>query len=575
MLLLATLLPARGALATGDIAPSGVQLVKTENGTIFTAGMLERLAFFHLDGLDFASDFDFRAVTIGDLTQGDSRAGLSSLTDLYLKLERGPVSLFTMFEVEARVDELVADANHVNLEQVVATYDLPNEWGTINGGFGVHIVDPEGALVYGDEAPGVWYTGTRGVWSWNTGYIKRIDGNRGVVLGRSETTFPGDRSFSFSRTDVDTDILWFRVGREFEQEGGSFEISPFLVLNLRHTPQSATSVFPCPLGGGPNLANGNCDQPNNTLITDQTSSADYFYPGFAASGKYGPVHWTGEVAGRFGKIDDLPGGTFAVSDRNPAGVTSFDSQSFAMFAEAALDLTHIAPRFAGLTPFVNIQWNRGDDDPFDDQHEGWVAISDLNEIIRKDSFNLRSITSIGAMTLGGACEGTFGFNTTARGIGPTIGTSNEDASLASPVFFNNRCGKADNPGLIKLSLGWTGEIAPKWTSHFAVSPMWFHQTAPVEAEAAGSRIARGDDPLGCAGTPDCVRRTAGGIDVSPYMGTQVNMNIRYSPAEHVSFSPFLSVFVPGSGAEDINRLFLDQDDAETAVLGGIEMIAVF
>ena len=561
-----------GAFATMDVPLKGVVVGESENGTKFTVGMVERLAFFHLEDLDFNSSFEFRTLTIADITQGDSQAGLRSITDVLLQVDRGPAALYAVFEIEALVDELVADVNYVNLEQVVASYALPNDYGKLHAGWGVHIVDPEGTLVYGDEAPGVWLLGAKGPYSWNLGYIKRIDGNRGVPAGSVGNLLPGDRSFSpgsFNRTDVDTDIFWGRVGYNF----GNVTVSPFLVINRRNTPQAVTSVFTCPLvGGGPDCgqsANG------NPTVLDTTSDAGYFFPGVVLTGSGGNMTYTFEAAGRLGKIKDLPAGTFAVSGANPNGRTSFDANAFAFFGELAFDMSKASPGLAGITPYISAQFNSGDDDAFDDNMGGFVSISDLNQIIRKDSFNLRSISSTGAMTLGGACDGSFGFNTSARGTGPTMGTANEDAALASAAFFNNRCGKGDNPGMLRLNIGYVGSLAPKWDSKFVVSPMWFHETATIEAEAAGSRLGRGVDPLGLIGTPDAVRATAATLDVDNYMGTEINFNLGYSFTDNFRIGAFGSLFFPGKGAKDIGRLFLDDGGTDTAWMTGIEFLANF
>jgi hypothetical protein len=209
---------------------------------------------------------------------------------------------------------------------------------------------------------------------------------------------------------------------------------------------------------------------------------------------------------------------------------------------------------------VAIDWRRGDDKPTNDTLEGYVPISDLSAALRKDGFKGQSISSLGPPILGGGGEDGWGFNTTGRGIGPTIGSILEGFG-ADTTFFNSRWGKGDNPGLMKATAGFLGKITPQVDMKAAVSYFRFDTVESIQAEASRNRAARG--------------APATSLNVSEDMGFEINANIGWSPVPAFRIQPFVSVFVPLDGTDDINRLFLDSNNSRTAYLAGVEFRAQF
>lgn len=141
----------------------------------------------------------------------------------------------------------------------------------------------------------------------------------------------------------------------------------------------------------------------------------------------------------------------------------------------------------------------------------------------------------------------FGFAVDGRGIGPTIGNILEGLTFNSAATFNNRFGKGDNPGYLKLSAGLQGAWDPKWEFHLAGHWVRFHRTEPIEAEFRSFGI--GDVPS----------TIGGGLDVL----------LVYKPQPQYQFRPFFSIFFPGSGAEKI----AGADDP--AIAGGVGFFAAF
>jgi len=231
-----------------------------------------------------------------------------------------------------------------------------------------------------------------------------------------------------------------------------------------------------------------------------------------------------------------------------------------VYGEVALDLT---AQGLGITPFLALDWRRGDENALDNKLEGYVPISDLSAALRKDGFKGQSISSIGPPTLGGGRVINKDFNTTGRGIGPTIGSILEGFG-ADTTFFNSRWGKADNPGLLKATAGFLGKITPQVDMKAAVSYFRFDTTEPIKVEACENRKARG---ILCA--------NANALSVSHDMGFEINANIGWSPVPAFRIQPFASVFVPLDAPRDINNLFLGSNNDRTAYLGGVEFRAQF
>ncbi len=557
-------------------AAQAASIIKTEDGLEFKFGLVEKVQFYTLNGADFTDNVpacggkqcNFRSFVSPDTNIGDSQLNIFNFTNLLFDLSKGPVSIHINLENEARIDENVADINHLNLERAALTYKTPG-FGDLTVGFDVHLFDPEGGLVYQDEDPGIWLVGSQGMFSWNFGYHKRLSRNGGKPLGNliGGITFNDGRARSI---DVDTVILEGRVGLNF---GPILSVSPFFLANIRHTRQGG-DLFACPTDGA--TVPVGAPNPNCASIPGVSGGrSEIYYPGVVVTSKLGPLNLTVEGVGQFGEIRELGASQVALY-----GKSKLDIESFAVFAEVALDLT---AQGLGLTPYINLDYRRGDDSPLDGSLGGYVAISDLSQALRKDGFRLQSIQSLGAVTLGNGGEDGWGFNTGGRGVGPTIGSILE--GLSSSSTFNSRFGKADNPGLLKISGGILGKVNSQWDLHAGVSYIRFDTVEPILVEAALNRDARlpGLTPAACKVAPtggpansgaraQCLANT---LSVSEDAGIEFNFNVGFSPVPAFRVQPFVSVFVPLDAADDISRLFLDSGTTRTAYTAGVEFRAQF
>mgnify|MGYP001571605213 CR=1 FL=1 len=567
-------------------AAEAASLLKTDDGLEFQFGMAQKVQFHTIGGLDFTNDPErnFRSLSVPDIAIGNQPLSVWNFTNLLFTLSKGPVSVHANLEVEAAMDERVADVNHLNLERANLTWKT-GVIGDLVVGFDVHLFDPEGGLIYQDEDPGIWLIGSNGPVSWNIGYHKRLQKNRGTGLAFGGVV--GPFSIASNPSDNDANIIEARVGFNLPFPGGNLSISPLFLYYGRHVPQGGSgdagfgNLVACPT-----LATGSlCSSATFNPDVADNSKADIYFPGIVLGGKLGPLNITIEGAGQFGDIENLNATNFGFSKMN--------FRSFAAFGEIALDLT---AQGIGLTPFVNVDYRSGDDNPFDDELGGYVAITDLTSALRKDGYKFQSISSLGPPTLGAGGEAAWGFNTGGRGTGPSIGSIIDDISLSSAVFFNNRFGKADNPGMIKISGGMLGKITPQVDMKASVSYLRFDTTESIKAEAAMNRLSRGitDGSVGvggCAGVSAVggprslrVKCVANALSVSQDMGVEVNFNIGWSPVPAFRIQPFASVFIPLNGAEDINGLFLGTtpvvsgapaSDTRVAYIAGVEFRAQF
>jgi len=528
-------------------------LIKTEDGLEFKFGMVEKVQFFTINHQDLTDNVpfcpnggqcNFRSFVSPDTNVGTNNSpfGIWNFTNLLFDLSKGPISIHVNLENEATVDENVADINHVNLERASLTWNT-GPLGNLTVGFDVHLFDPEGGLIYQDEDPGLWLVGSQGNFSWNLGYHKRLARQRGKPLGNliGGLTVADGR---IRKTDTDANIYEARVGVNVPLPGGNLSFSPLFLANIRHVEnEPGTGIWSCP--------SGNCGAVPGTGAT----AAEIYYPGLVVTGKLAPINFTLEAVGMFGEVRGLNAATQAIF----GGRSKLDIEAWAVFGELSLDLTAGG---IGLTPFVNVDFRSGDDRPTDKTLRGYVPISDLTLALRKDGFRLQSISSVGGVTFGNGGDDGWGFNTTGRGVGPTLGTILEGLGNDTS-FFNSRWGKGDNPGLIKITAGLLGKITPQVDMKGAVSYFRFDTVEPIQVEGNLNRTSRG-----AAVSPAILK-------VDEDFGVEINFNIGWSPVPAFRIQPFASVFIPLQGADDIQRIFLDSDKTQAGYMAGVEFRAQF
>ncbi len=576
-----------------------VSIVKTSDGTEFKFGMATKFNTFTLGDLDLAPGFNFRSFVSPDTTLGDTSLGILNYNNLLFTLERGPLRIHANLEIEASMDANAVDQNGVNMERFSLYYKF-EDFGTLAVGYDVHAFDPEGGLMYTDEHPGVWLVGGDESISWDVAWHHVNNCSRGPALFNNNPAFcPSTLTGLDGQSGVATkksfmnDLFLARVN--INVADGTV-VSPMIGYSRRHIPQSGLiNESSDPIGGVVTLF------PTGVEVDGKS---DQFRPGVVVKSDLGSgITLTFEGVGLLGKIKNAGagflGGTAPIigapTITTTAGVTTLDSggavsntedydlASFALFFEVAFDGSTLGLP-PGLTPYLSGEWHSGDNDPFDDTYGGYVPVSNLSAALRKDGFKGQSISSFGPATLGANSEDGWGFDVTARGTGPTLGTIVPDETMGvisagiDPVGFNNRGGKGGTPGFFKLNGGIVGKVNSKWDTHIGISAFWFNHSKAIEAEVAQDILGRTAAGVAAAGGSAAAvaaldpragtnaQAVAGFLDFSNFMGVEINANVGYSVTGGLRVQPWVSVFIPGAGVDDINQGFLTTDSAGAAFI---------
>lgn len=522
------------------VGPGSVDLT-TKTGIDFKFGISLDFQPMSVHNLDFNKKTNFKTITeFAAIGEEDSIIGFEHR--LFFTATKDRVSLYSAIELDGTLDERSIDANNPNIERLNLSLLVPEVGTTFSVGADVYALDPIGGLVYIDDDPGIWFKGGVGPWSWQAGWHKRTE--CGGDAGDSNLRFPCRAQGIFDKREDDTNIFTAKIGYDFQHPAGRFHLEPFFLAYLRDTPNSGTGLTRLNLVGPGGVTRPATD-PLQASIADIVPSQTSYYLGIQGTGNIGwlrPsvefVYLTGDISGL---IDRKTG-------KLPFGFESFDISSWAWYARLDFDWSK-EPWWPlrGIIPFVSAEMLRGDSNPSDDTLHGFVSPSTPNALRAGDFPLLRkTVLGLGSPILG---DGTadFGFAVDGRGTGPTIGNILEGQTFGGSSLFNNRFGKGDNPGYVKISGGLQGSWDKQWELHLIGNYLRFHKTEPIEAEFKSLNIGSVDRSIG------------GGIDVV----------VVYKPQPQYKIQPFISVFFPGSGAKRI----AGGDD--TAIIGGVDFFAMF
>lgn len=241
------------------------------------------------------------------------------------------------------------------------------------------------------------------------------------------------------------------------------------------------------------LGNGGRVSPILTYSDNQQQDAKATYFGVEYIGDIGAVKVRAEalgVTGSFGNGDDI--------------------SAFAGYAGLEYPVNE------SFNPFVALRVASGDDDPTDNDVEGWLGITDIGRF--------SPLIGIDGQFLGwepnsnqAIASGLFGLALDQAGPG---GAGYGGISNA---------GTGNNPGQIMLSVGSSGNLAsisPKLSYQAQIFPMWFQQTGGLETLSTAS----------------------GSVD--SYAGTELDVAVKYQANQYFAPRLVLSSFLPGKGVED-------------------------
>lgn len=236
---------------------------------------------------------------------------------------------------------------------------------------------------------------------------------------------------------------------------------------------------------------------DNNEADEENSRAKVTYFGGEFIGQLSGVNVSAEVLGATGEFD--------------SGRLSGDDISAAA-AFGGLEL----PISETFNPYVAVRWHSGDDDPTDNDVEGWNGISDLARFA--------PLIGMDGQIMGFGMNGTPAFST------PIFGLSLENSGPGGAGYGGiGNGGSGNNPGQLLLALGSSGNLAsisPKLSYKGQVFFIWYDETGALEA------------------LPNARS------NVDDYAATVFDVQFKYQYNQHFSTRFVGSTVIPGDGIED-------------------------
>jgi hypothetical protein len=270
---------------------------------------------------------------------------------LYFNAEdsEGKWDFYSALEFDSVVDQDNVDrrGRDYGLERVHGSVAIPGlEQVRFHAGWDIYFLDAVTAgagFLYGDDDPGFWLTGDFDSIEFKVGYHKKLDNN---FASRDEADFLDKQAGIESDNDRDiySAMLTWNINDDNEVR--------FMGLYDRMNTRSESAID-SPITGDP--------------ITDQKGAdVDTYRVGILYSGKLGIIEPEFEVAYQGGEAEDITtefGGT--LDDQ--------DIEAYALYGDVALNLTDVFG--FKVIPHVGFMYSSGDDDPDDDNLEGYVGVA--------------------------------------------------------------------------------------------------------------------------------------------------------------------------------------------------------
>ncbi len=307
------------------------------------------------------------------------------------------------------------DYSTFGLERLRATMELPFNV-RLNAGYDVFNMDAfEGAaMTYGDDNPGIWFTGGGKTIEYNIGYFKLIESNFATGPNGSNGASNDDR-------DLYAGYL-------------TWKFKPTQKFKFFYAYDRIRNANVCDLLGA--LSGGSLG-----IMTATESQTDSHHLG-------------GYYIGTFGLFELFLEGVYQFGDAEDTGLSAlgksedYDISAYALAADVSLEFKGLLTGFP-LKPHLGFMYTSGDSDANDDTLEGY------NGVVNAQRFSARwggENTIIGDTNwvLGSVL---YGYLPELYGNGTPVVTG----GLTN--FSGMGTGRGDNPGLAMISLGLT--VAPK------------------------------------------------------------------------------------------------------------------
>ena len=224
--------------------------------------------------------------------------------------------------------------------------------------------------------------------------------------------------------------------------------------------------------------------------------------------------------GHFGRFNMTTSFYYAFGDETPSLYVNQEVDISAFFAamEVSMDFDWIRPRISGL-------YASGDDNPFDDEANGFDAVFENPQFAGADtSYFIRQSV-------------------------PLIGGGRVGLSTRNGVLFNLRSSKEEgqsnftNPGVILAGLGVDMDIMPTLRVSLNANSLWFEDPTVLQ-------VARNQGPI------------------DEHVGYDVSASLIYRPmmSQNVVVRASYAQLIPGDG---FDALFMDDDDPGYFLLNAV------
>ncbi|MFQ5658411.1 MAG: hypothetical protein ACE5G5_12785 [Candidatus Methylomirabilales bacterium] len=478
----------------------------------------------------------------GDEFQTEFRFGMDAVA--------GAITTHVVMEqTGGPVRDRTTENNSFNVERAWGDVDLG--WFNVRYGIELYSLEPT-LMLYGDDDPMLSIYKNTPDFAWRVTYMKRVDADAdaGRTSTAATTLVPGavNTSAANEGTNNDTDVVMVILEIPFANPlgPGTFTFQPFYVLDHDKRFKDTDTA-----------AVGTTDTFDGTIISH--------YIGANIITNLGPVKATLSGVFNFGEDDT---GFNAVDPATGAPRNEVDISAWQAFAEFAYPVPGIP-----LTVSVGTYLASGDDDPFDDNANGWLGVSHNSEMFNgRDIFidktedgaqtSIRLQSPAGVVNAGEAVQlsgdddalvlGLSSFNNVASVAAPTTHptrgvtrTPGSNVSDLDPYSVNNR----SHPGVA------IANVALKYK---------LLKNATVTADYQHIRLLSPDglSPLATGRTVDGILTMGDGIDGE--YGNQFGVKMKWSPAKYIAIEPGFVVLVPGDAIEDLTG---EDDTAWTFRLG--------
>ena len=431
-------------------------------------------------------------------------------------------SFYAALEFDRPLDNASADerggknfaSSNFGLERLHGTYQLPGNM-RFHAGFdiwGVDVIDG-GGLVYGDDNPGFWLTGDYDNVSFSVGYFKLSENN---YLDKSVLASSGYGFDDFGGKNDDRDLYG---GYLTLTPAEGQKIQPFYVFDrIRDVPNGT-------------LLEAFMDSAGALPYERATPDIDSHHMGAYYTGKFGPLELFAEGVYQFGKADDT-----RLNTLNPAFSNDYDISAYAFAGDVALDLKEQVG--FGVKPHLGFTYTSGDDDPTDNNLEGYTGVTNAqrfsqywggeNTIIGDTNFALGSVL--------------YGYIPELYGNGTPVFTGGLEN------FAGAGNGRGDNPGMTMTSVGLT--VTPKrfLILKSNVNSFWWNEDINVNSFVDPQAVTNVDDG---------------------YTGTEWDNEITLATSRQSFIKAHFSFFFPGEVVEDVTSALTSfRNPADGSVIPG-------